>query len=234
MPLSSVVGAQSIIKPGVCTSSTRPAVPFEGQVIFETDTDRLYVYNGTAWVIPNSPAQNPQGLELVTTATCSSGGTASGGVITIGSAVSSVAVANAFNSTYDNYKIIIVGGAGSTTSAVNLILTGSTTGYYQGTVLVRYDNGAVSGGFGDNTSSFQIGRSSTDTILLPFEMLQPFATKPTMITGSYHDTRGIAGTTAGQYTGFHSVASSFTGFTITFGTGTFTGGTIRVYGYRNS
>jgi hypothetical protein len=50
MPLSSVVGAQSIIKPGVCTSSTRPAVPFEGQMIYETDTDVMLVYNGSAWV----------------------------------------------------------------------------------------------------------------------------------------------------------------------------------------
>jgi hypothetical protein len=49
MPLSSVVGAQSIIKPGVCTSSTRPAVPFEGQMIYETDTDKVLVYNGTDW-----------------------------------------------------------------------------------------------------------------------------------------------------------------------------------------
>jgi hypothetical protein len=50
MPLSSVVGAQSIIKPGVCTSSTRPAVPFEGQMIYETDTDVIRFWNGTRWV----------------------------------------------------------------------------------------------------------------------------------------------------------------------------------------
>ena len=49
MPLSSVVGAQSIIKPGVCTSSTRPAVPFEGQMIYETDTDKVLVWNGSDW-----------------------------------------------------------------------------------------------------------------------------------------------------------------------------------------
>jgi hypothetical protein len=49
MPLSSVVGAQSIVKPGVCTSSTRPASPFEGQMIYETDTDKVLVYNGSAW-----------------------------------------------------------------------------------------------------------------------------------------------------------------------------------------
>ena len=50
MPLSSVVGAQSIVKPGVCTSSTRPASPYDGQVIYETDTDILAIWNGTAWV----------------------------------------------------------------------------------------------------------------------------------------------------------------------------------------
>ena len=49
MPLSSVVGAQSIVKPGVCTSSTRPASPYDGQMIYETDTDKTLVWNGTAW-----------------------------------------------------------------------------------------------------------------------------------------------------------------------------------------
>jgi hypothetical protein len=33
----------------ICTSSTRPSSPFEGQEIYETDTDRILVYNG-GWV----------------------------------------------------------------------------------------------------------------------------------------------------------------------------------------
>lgn len=37
------------LKPGVCTSSNRPANPFDGMVISETDTDRLSVYTGSAW-----------------------------------------------------------------------------------------------------------------------------------------------------------------------------------------
>lgn len=32
------------------TSGARPSVPAEGMVIYETDTDRLMVYSGTAWV----------------------------------------------------------------------------------------------------------------------------------------------------------------------------------------
>jgi hypothetical protein len=38
-----------------CTSSTRPT-GVEGAVIYETDTDKIYVYNGTAWCLTASLA----------------------------------------------------------------------------------------------------------------------------------------------------------------------------------
>jgi hypothetical protein len=50
MPLSSIVGAQSIVKPGVCTSSTKPASPFDGQVIYMTDADQTAVWDGSSWI----------------------------------------------------------------------------------------------------------------------------------------------------------------------------------------
>ena len=53
MPLSSVLGAQSLVRPGVCTSSTRPASPFEGQTIYETDTDFVRSYDGSNWKTVN-------------------------------------------------------------------------------------------------------------------------------------------------------------------------------------
>ena len=37
------------IRPGVCTSTTRPTAPYEGQMIYETDTDMVAIWNGTAW-----------------------------------------------------------------------------------------------------------------------------------------------------------------------------------------
>lgn len=33
----------------VCTSATRPAAPYTGQVIYETDTDRPMVWDGSSW-----------------------------------------------------------------------------------------------------------------------------------------------------------------------------------------
>ena len=38
------------LRPGVCTSTTRPTAPYEGQHIYETDTDLVYLWNGSAWV----------------------------------------------------------------------------------------------------------------------------------------------------------------------------------------
>jgi len=51
MPFTSVIGASSVIKPGILTSTTRPTAPYEGQLIYETDTNKLLVFNGSQWVL---------------------------------------------------------------------------------------------------------------------------------------------------------------------------------------
>lgn len=38
----------------VCASTTRPSTPFHGQMIYETDTKKEFVYNGSAWVQTNT------------------------------------------------------------------------------------------------------------------------------------------------------------------------------------
>lgn len=43
----------------ICTSSTRPASPFVGQQIYETDTSKSLIYNGTAWVAPQALSVPP-------------------------------------------------------------------------------------------------------------------------------------------------------------------------------
>lgn len=37
------------LKPGVCTSTSRPTSPFDGMMIYETDTNLVRIWNGTAW-----------------------------------------------------------------------------------------------------------------------------------------------------------------------------------------
>lgn len=52
------------LKPGVCTSSTRPTSPYEGQSIYETDTDRVLFWNNSAWVMI-ADTDTPPGLQLI-------------------------------------------------------------------------------------------------------------------------------------------------------------------------
>ena len=44
------------LRPGVCTSTTRPTAPYTGQKIFETDTKNELTWDGSAWSKPwNQP-----------------------------------------------------------------------------------------------------------------------------------------------------------------------------------
>lgn len=50
----------------VCTSSTRPGSPFSGQVIFETDTKKMQVWDGSVWLaITNAPPDAPTSLSAI-------------------------------------------------------------------------------------------------------------------------------------------------------------------------
>jgi len=51
-------------RPGVCTSSTRPTAPYEGQVIYETNTDLSLVWNGSAWVASASGVSSPSTVNI--------------------------------------------------------------------------------------------------------------------------------------------------------------------------
>ena len=215
MPLSSVVGAQSIVKPGVCTSSTRPASPYDGQVIYETDTDRTLVYNGTGWVFLSTSRANPGGLDLIKTQT-------------IGSAVSSVVVSDVFSSTYDNYKIIVSGGAASASVGLDMKLGSTTTGYY-GVYIYSAFSGTTVAGFNNNNSSLWggVGATTVDGHRLNIDVLNPFLAKRTSYNGALQND----GTNAGTVTGYVNNTTSYTEFTLTTTSGTITGGTIAVYGY---
>lgn len=68
MGLSNYIPSSRIAQSGVCTSTTRPATPFEGQMIYETDTDMLAIWNGTAWrYIAATTPTNGTVLQIVST-----------------------------------------------------------------------------------------------------------------------------------------------------------------------
>lgn len=221
MPITNYLPSSRLIQPGVCTSSTRPASPFHGQVIYETDTKQTLVYNGSAWVMLTD-ADTPPGLELVKTQT-------------IGTTVSSVTVSDVFSATYENYRIIVSGGVGSTAAGVYLQLGSSTTGYYSAQAYTLFSTDGIAYLRDNNGANWNsAGGAYTDGLAMDIDLIGPFATRKTgMAMNSRIDYRtNGAGVLVGN--GFHNVSASYTSFVIAPTVGTITGGTIRVYGYRNS
>ena len=151
---------------------------------------------------------------------------------TIGTAVSSVTVTGAFSADYDNYKIIVSGGVGSTSSSLGIRLSASATGYYAGLLYGSYSGATASFlGVNNGVSFTYSGVGTTNSLAANIELLNPFATKVTGISNPYIDTATTGA--AGTVSGFHNSATSHTAFTLLVGSGTITGGTIKVYGYRN-
>ena len=151
---------------------------------------------------------------------------------TIGSAVSSVTVSDAFSSTYENYKIILSGGVASTTSTLVMTLGATVTGYYWAINSCTF--AAVAGGNGaENTSSWRVGGGTTAILSGSIELFGPNLANETVYNANYqlNATSGGAAVAAG---GFLNNTTQYTAFTITTSSGTLTGGTIRVYGIQNS
>lgn len=128
-----------------CTSSTRPSAPWNGQLIRETDTDRLWVSNGS------SPASGSWS-EICTPGTTQ---LFTDGIGAIGSATTTVTIATYVNNdTANRYAIHADGkqewGSGSATldtnlyrSAVNTLKTDDS--FIVGTNLTVAGSGATTG-----------------------------------------------------------------------------------------
>ena len=150
---------------------------------------------------------------------------------TIGSAVSSVAITGAFSSDYENYKIIVSGGVASTAVDLFFQFTGSATGYYFAQSIVSYA-GVASTGAGVNSTSWVVGYGTTGALNANMELQGPNLAKTTQFSCS-RPTISTTGTSI-FVSGFHNVATAYTGFSIIPTSGTLTGGTIAVYGYKGT
>jgi hypothetical protein len=144
---------------------------------------------------------------------------------TIGSGVTSVVVSDAFSADFDNYLIQATGGVTSATVTVTMALGGSTTGYYSGATIVTYATGAVTGVAANNAAAWNVGLATTGLINVAVTVMGPNLTDPT----TYQSFDSNTTSQARNWVGYHSPATAYTSFTLAGGT--FTGGTIRVYGY---
>ena len=188
----------------------------EGQFAYLESTNATQYYDGSAWqAVGTTP-----GLVLIS-------------ATTIGNAVTSVTVSNAFSATYDNYLIIVSGGVASTSVNISLALGASTTGYYSFDVYGDYSLSTVSGFNGSNAASINIGVGTTSNLDAQCVVKGPFLSKTTGFVYDYSQHK-TSGAPVGSGHAFLNDTTSYTAFTIGRSSGTITGGTIRVYGYQNS
>jgi hypothetical protein len=145
---------------------------------------------------------------------------------TVGTAVSTVTVTNAFSSTYDAYRIVYSGGSSSALQAVALQMGTTNTNYY----FVLYYNtyGAAPttlvNAVGGSASWAYVGEMGNGNVIC-VDVYNPYATEYTKYTGQY--VGSVTGTTGGELRN----TTSYTDFNLTVA-GTITGGQINVYGYR--
>ena len=149
----------------------------------------------------------------------------------VGSGVASVTVTGAFSSDYDNYRIVYGGGTGSTAITLSLQLGASTTGYYSVVNYAAYAALATPLSTGDSNQALwrYVGYADANYAQMSFDLIAPNLARWT----TFNAATWAATTVAGTSSGIHQVATAYTAFTLGVNTGTLTGGTIRVYGYRN-
>ena len=214
MGIDSGYGVGSL-KTGVCTSTTRPAVPFEGQTIYETDTDLTKVYNGTAFVNVGG------GLVCVKAETAFS-------------AVTSFTADSIFTSNYTNYKIIIRHTAttqGSITMQLRASAVAATSNYnYQRAAFVSTVSSPVRY---SSQSSFYVGDGAGGDFMQSnwIEITGPQLTAATTYWNLQQQSDGANTSQAlTMYSGINSNATAYDGMAISIATGTMTG-TYTIYGY---
>jgi hypothetical protein len=147
---------------------------------------------------------------------------------TIGAGVSSVVVSNAFSATYDNYLITVSGGTGTASAEFRFRLGAATSGYRYSFLYTTYNNTPAAVGTAAGSFIEYVGQATTSSLGAYITLQNPFLTEHTFVQGPC-GTETFAGFTSG----YLANTTSYSEFTLIIPVGTITGGTIRVYGYRN-
>jgi hypothetical protein len=224
MAISNYIPSSRIAQSGVCTSSTRPASPFEGQMIYETDTNRVLVWDNAAWVMI-ADTDEPPGLQLIASNTFTN--------------AANPFINGCFSSDYENYlvKVVIETSAIADAyfrmrSGVNTPETGAVYDRYgfqagaSSTYVSLIGGNLVAAVIADTTNSALTTTRTTGDI----QIYGPNETKHTMTTAV-----GWGSQTGAIWYPSHRIETltAYTGIELTTLSATTLTGTMRVYGYRD-
>ena len=149
---------------------------------------------------------------------------------TVGTGVSSVTVTGAFSAEFDNYLITYAGGTMTADTAIKLNLGAAATAYNGSLIYSQYNGaGPLAANDNNNTTFAYAGGGNSAGVSLFVTLTNPFLSLFTRVYASPVSWSN----NVGSYSGVLSATTSFTDFTIAPLSGTFSGGTIRVYGYKN-
>lgn len=212
------------LRTGVCTSTTRPTAPFNGQVIYETDSKQTLVWQGSAWVMLTD-ADTPPGLVLIKTQTLSG---------------TSTQVDSCFTTQFDSFKVVLSGLTSSTVDYLTFrLVTGTTpnqtSNYYSTAVEVNQS--------GTQTASTRaaetfwlcsiVGSTTAAGGVIDVHNASS-STQATSFSAQGTDARTV-GAFIRHGAGYFNGTTQFDGLWISTLNGTYTlSGTARVYGYRNA
>jgi hypothetical protein len=196
---------------GTAARGSAITTPVEGMVTYLEDLDRYDTYNGSSHVPMG-------GLTLVKSQT-------------VGSAVASVTVDDAFSADYDNYLVTMQNVSASATNLFIRLRLGSTATGYKFAITYSLYGGAVT----NATSAAAIrwgyvGSTTTNSVLMSCSIFQPFLARNTCFAAPYADE-----VASGFAAGVLLDTTSYTSFLVDVSSsGTLTGGTINVYGYKKA
>ena len=184
--------------------------PVTGMTTYLEDTKDLQIYDGSAY-------NSALGLVLIKKQT-------------IGTAVTSITVNNAFSSDFDDYKILVTGGTASTAGNLTLQIGAAATGYNSSLAYVTYSN-ALQTIVAENNAALwgNAGAFTSSSKSMDLDVISPNLSAATRIMGFY-----VGASIGGPVVGFLNNTNSYTGFTVGVNTGNLTGGAIYVYGYRKN
>lgn len=211
------------LRPGVCTSTTRPTAPYEGQTIYETDTDLTYVWGGSAWQqVSGGTAVGNSGLVLIST-------------YTVGSGITTFDIGT-MDSTYDNYRLVWSNLTPSTNGQdmyMTFVTSGGTessSGYATQAVYVTNAN-AFGASYASRANLVCASSSSTAHKFSGIvDLFAPALADYTyMACTSYLNRNDIVGF---GFNGRQESATAYSTVRVRFSTGSVTGGTMSLYGYR--
>jgi hypothetical protein len=208
------------LKPGVVTSSNRPANPFDGMMIYETDTDKVAVYDSSAWVYKTgTAAPAAPSLLLIETLSPSAAATAQFTTGSFSSTYKFYTVKYALNTTFS----VQLRSAGSTITAANYI-RGALQNSTGNSVSGGYSSGLTSMGWQSSTASPSAYEGSVDCFDASSSRTQSFT----------HSTRFALFSGATQAVEFvifsYNSAQVYDSLLFTATSGTLTG-TIKLYGW---